>query len=652
MRSASHALFVRLAPALLVLAFLPVAPAHASVADKLREGCRLLVGGRCQPAADAFRASGQEDARCAEAVVGEGTAYLLNGQEDAALDCFDRALALDDAHPAAHVGKATLSLMRRDFGAAVDHYREALTELGDSASPSLRASIRASEAQAACLSGLYDIAEIEARAALQDQPGHELAVQVLAAALLARNRASEALQVLTTPLAQEAPQTLGIVAASPLYSPASRYYVECRLDDATRLAALKGMAVPVLQAGQAASSPAAPSVFSRGDPSFHIEWPKPGATLTGRTEFSIFAAPDAGIQYVAVLIDEQFAGMSNAVPFRVLLDASLARDGLREVRVDGYGPGGTIVKSAAIVVNIKNGQRTLSPGEVAVRDGVSDFLTGLLVLRAHPLLRAQLVGHALEAQGRLQEAVDAYEYAFSYDCTLPCIHADLLLCYRKLGLWDVNANHEIHNLPQANTVALTFDDGPHPILTPWILDLLDRYNAKATFLLVGKQVELYPELAREIVKRGHEVGSHSYTHSNMRQLSSLGVERELVMSRQVIRRATGEFVTLFRPPGGNYDPQVREAVAATGFTTVFWNENITSYPGVAGADILPKMLAKLDGGGILLLHNGYDETREVLPLLLPALAQRNQRMDTISALTTHRPFRVERLLTQPLEWQL
>jgi len=645
-------------PALLALALsqtlslaegLPVAAAQAGTAEKLREGCRLLVGGRFEPAGDAFRAAGQEDARCAEAVAGEGAAYLLNGQQDAALDCFDRALALDDGEPAAHVGKATLSLLRRDFAAAMEHYRAALAEVGQATS--LSASIRASEAQAACLAGLYDVAAVEARAALVEQPGHELALQVLAAALLARGHAPETLQVLSAPLEQTVPQTLGIVADSPLYSPTSRYYADYDLDDATRLAALRGLTPPA-QGVETEAAPTAANVFSRGDPSFHIEWPKPGATLSGRTEISIYADPEAGIQYVAILIDEQFAGMSNAVPFRVVLDATIARDGLRQIRVDGYGANGTILKSASIIANIKHGQPTLSEGERALREGVTEFLQGLLVLRAHPLLRAQLVGHALEAEGRLQEAVDAYEYAFSYDPTLPCIHADLLLCYRKLGLLDATANHEIHGLSQPNAVALTFDDGPHPILTPWILDLLDRYHAKATFLLVGKQAELYPGLVREIVKRGHEVGSHSYTHSNMRQISTLGVERELVMSRQVIRRACGEFVTLFRPPGGNYDPQVREAVTMTGFTTVFWNENITAYPGVAGADILPKMLAKLEGGGIVLLHNGEDETRDVLPLLLPALAQRNLRMDTVSALTTHRPFRVEHLLTQPLEWRL
>jgi hypothetical protein len=135
-------------------------------------------------------------------------------------------------------------------------------------------------------------------------------------------------------------------------------------------------------------------------------------------------------------------------------------------------------------------------------------------------------------------------------------------------------------------------------------------------------------------------------------LHNLGVERELVMTRQLIRRACGEFVTLFRPPGGNYDPQVRDAVMSTGFSTVFWTENITSYPGQSGPEILPKMLHKIDRSGIVLLHNGFDETREVLPLLLPALQARGLRMDTVSALTSHRPFRTETTPLYPSDWKL
>lgn len=633
-----------LAPVLLLGLFVFASSAGADVSEKLREGCRLLVGGRWDQAGRAFREAGGQDTSCPEALVGEGTAYLLGGLQDTAADCFARALVLDPDQPAALVGKATGAFLARDYASALDTYRLALSY----DSPH-HAAVRASEAQLACLLGYYEVAEGEAREATVESPGNELARQVLAAALIARGRPNQALSALSTPVDQGATGGLGIVAGSPLFVSSAKYYADNELDDNYRLASLRGLTLARERGGDAVPPQTS---FNRGDGAFRIEWPRPGAKVSGKVEIAVYSAPDSGVQYIATLIDEKFVGMSNSQPFRVYLDTTVAREGLREIRVDGYGADGTIAKSAAITVNVANAQRTVSASEKALRAEITEFLEGLLVLRAHPLLRAQLIGHALEAQGRIQEAVDAYEYAFSYECTLPCIRGDLLLAYGKLGLRDAVPNHEIHSLPGEGSVALTFDDGPNPLLTPWILDLLDKYHAKATFLLVGKQVEMYPELTREILRRGHEIGCHSYTHSNLRQISNLGVERELVMCRQVIRRACGEFVTLFRPPGGNYDPQVREAVISMGFATVFWTENITSYPGQSGEEILPRMLGKIDRSGIVLLHNGFDETREVLPLLLPALSQRGLRLDTISALTSHRPFRVEQLTLYPSEWKL
>jgi len=143
---------------------------------------------------------------------------------------------------------------------------------------------------------------------------------------------------------------------------------------------------------------------------------------------------------------------------------------------------------------------------------------------------------------------------------------------------------------------------------------------------------MYPDLVREIAARGHELGSHSHTHRDLRQLEQLEIEQDLIKSRVAVRQACGKTVTLFRPPGGNYDDKVRQAAAACGFTTVFWNENIGNYPGAPGSEIAGAMASKLACGGIVLLHNGYDETRDALPLLLPNLQKLGIRMDTISAL--------------------
>ena len=215
---------------------------------------------------------------------------------------------------------------------------------------------------------------------------------------------------------------------------------------------------------------------------------------------------------------------------------------------------------------------------------------------------------------------------------MPGIRADLLLGYQRVGLATLTEPREIHLTREARSVALTFDDGPHPVMTPWILELLDRYHVKATFFVVGKQAAMYPDLVREIASHGHELGSHSHTHRDLSKLDPPEIEQELVKSRAAIRQACGKVVTLFRPPGGNYDEKVRQAAAACGFTAVFWTENIGNYPGKSGNEIADAMTRKLYRGGIVLLHNGYDETQEALPALLPRLRRLRLRMDTISAL--------------------
>ena len=220
------------APAVLLGLLSCLSSAQASgVTDKLREGCQLLVGGRWDQASRAFREAGRQDTGCLEALLGEGTSYLLAGFQEAGLDCFERALVLDKDDPTARVGRATASVLGRQYESAVDDYGHAL----EFASPH-RAAILASEAQVACLTGLYEVAENEAQQALVEQPGNELARQVLAAALIARNRPTEALQALTPPPDPGSAFGQGIVATSPLFVSSSKYYVDANLDDNIRLA--------------------------------------------------------------------------------------------------------------------------------------------------------------------------------------------------------------------------------------------------------------------------------------------------------------------------------------------------------------------------------------------------------------------------------
>ncbi|MFP3904940.1 MAG: polysaccharide deacetylase family protein [Armatimonadota bacterium] len=604
-------------------------------ADLLDEGGVLLSAGKYVQAERAFTRVAEQDARCAVAVAGQGASQLFMGDHEAARDSFTRALALDPHCAGALVGRGAVRYVAGEYQKSMEAYGHALAYDVD-----YRAQIRASVAYNACLLGFYRSAEVDAKNAVAQDPNCELARQVLSAVYFVCERNEEALEILAAPVTNGTTISPALTVQSPLFSPQAAYYADHQLNPAIRLASLEPLGISAPAAATAEPETVAPTPEPE-ESGLAITYPAQGDRVRGAIEVGVRADSTLDVDYIALLLDDRFCGVSNARPFRIYVDTRLAPDGVRQLRCEAYGKDGNIVAQCQRLITVANGDRTLSPREIKRRADLDTILQSLLVLHADPLQRAQLCGHILRQDDRIVEAVDAFEYEFSYNPSMPGIRADLLLGYFEMGLLNGGRN-EIHRLPSgAKKVALTFDDGPHPVLTPIILDLLDEHDARATFTLVGKQAETYPELVREIADRGHELANHSYSHRDLTTMSQLEVERELVMTRQVIRRACGEFVTLFRPPGGHYNQIVRQAARATGFSTVFWNENIGNYPGADPRQTAHDMLRKIGRQGIILLHNGYDETPEVLPHLLKLLQQEGYRMDTVSALTSHHAFRPE-----------
>lgn len=602
----------------------------------------LLSAGKYMQAEQMFQDVIDEDARCAVAYAGQGASQLFIGDVQSAEDSFQRAISVDPQCPSALVGRGAVGYVAGDYQSAMEAYRHALAY-----DVRYKSDIRASVAHIACLMGFYRSAISDAKSALAQDPDCELAEQVLAAAYIAHGRPGDALDALRSPGTDGASVGPALTAQSPLFSPRAAYFEDHQMDPAVRLASLEPLG---LGAFEGPGEPEVVETEPQEDEDLSITWPKQGASVRGSIDVAIEPAPDLNVDYVAVLLDDRFVGVSNARPFRIHVNTRLCPDGVKQLRCEAYNRAGQVVATCHQLISVANGDRTLSAREQMRRGELDAVLQAHLVLHADPLHRAQLCGHALRELGRLDEAVSALEYAFSYNPAMSGIRADLLLGYFELGILGGNGV-EIHRISRGEkAVALTFDDGPHPVLTPVILDLLDQYNAKGTFTLVGKQAEMYPGLVREIANRGHELGNHSYSHRDLTTLSRLEVERELVMTRQVIRRACGEFVTLFRPPGGHYNSTVRAAARATGFTTVFWNENIGNYPGRGPQEIAYSMVRKIGRNGIILLHNGYDETPNMLPHLLALLDERGYRMDTVSALTSHRPFEADRRVAGAVEW--
>jgi peptidoglycan/xylan/chitin deacetylase (PgdA/CDA1 family) len=197
-----------------------------------------------------------------------------------------------------------------------------------------------------------------------------------------------------------------------------------------------------------------------------------------------------------------------------------------------------------------------------------------------------------------------------------------------------------HGTDDSRGVALTFDDGPCPIHTPQVLDMLDRAGVKATFFVIGYKAQAHPDIVRDIVKRGHVIGSHSYTHSRaFSLLSKTAVRQDIEQSLVCIETITGDRPALFRPPIGHTNPRIAKVVDELGLTVVGWS--IRALDGLASATpdrVVARVAPKLKDGAIVLLHDAAERddftpaTIEALPKILDAMDRKNLPGITVTAL--------------------
>ena len=181
-------------------------------------------------------------------------------------------------------------------------------------------------------------------------------------------------------------------------------------------------------------------------------------------------------------------------------------------------------------------------------------------------------------------------------------------------------------------VALTFDDGPHPVYTLQLLNILRRTHTPATFFVVGEQVEKNPGLVRLEVAEGNEVGDHTYDHVNLTLIPPELVAYEVSRCDAAIAKATGAPVRFFRPPGGEYNGEVLREVAGHGYITTLWTNDPGDFSKIPSGVILKRTMAHLKNGGIILLHDGIPETLEALPGIITAARQRGYQFVTVSQL--------------------
>jgi peptidoglycan/xylan/chitin deacetylase (PgdA/CDA1 family) len=179
----------------------------------------------------------------------------------------------------------------------------------------------------------------------------------------------------------------------------------------------------------------------------------------------------------------------------------------------------------------------------------------------------------------------------------------------------------LRRLPNNKQIALTFDDGPNPCVTPALLELLQRHAAQATFFLMGRHVRRARQLTREIVSAGHAMGNHTETHPNLALLGTSRIAEELEMCTEAIGEASGERVKMMRPPFGFRGPQLPGALrqARLAERVVMWSAMAWDWKAQHSSSVI-RRLERVRGGDVVLLHDGDHRILE------------GQRMRTLQAL--------------------
>jgi peptidoglycan/xylan/chitin deacetylase (PgdA/CDA1 family) len=177
-------------------------------------------------------------------------------------------------------------------------------------------------------------------------------------------------------------------------------------------------------------------------------------------------------------------------------------------------------------------------------------------------------------------------------------------------------------------VSLTFDDGPDPEVTPRVLDLLDRHQAKASFFCIGEKAATYPDIVKEIVRRGHSVENHSHCHS--RAYAFCGIfrfKRDVETAQSTIAGITGRAPRYFRAPVGLRSPLLDPVLAQCGLHYVSWTRRGYDAVHRDPESVLQRLAGGLAAGDILLLHDcAYSMTRDGTPVVLVVLPELLDRM--------------------------
>ena len=182
-------------------------------------------------------------------------------------------------------------------------------------------------------------------------------------------------------------------------------------------------------------------------------------------------------------------------------------------------------------------------------------------------------------------------------------------------------------------IALTFDDGPSPVLTPKLLDLLAARHLKATFFVVGQNAADHPDILKRAVREGHEIANHSWSHPNLGKMSDEAVRRELQKTDDAIAAAIGKRPTLMRPPYGSITANQKKWIHQEfGYRIIIWDVDPLDWKRPGPSVVTARILKETKAGSIVLAHDIHPPTIEAMPKTFDQLIEKGFKSVTVTEL--------------------
>ena len=179
---------------------------------------------------------------------------------------------------------------------------------------------------------------------------------------------------------------------------------------------------------------------------------------------------------------------------------------------------------------------------------------------------------------------------------------------------------------QEKKIAITFDDGPHPVYTEKLLDGLKERNVKATFFVLGEKAKAHPEIIERMKEEGHIIGNHTYTHIQLRSSNRQQFRDELVLTNEVIREITGQEVQYVRPPYGTWDKKLEEEL---NMFPVLWNIDPNDWCTGNADKVTRRIVDKAKENGIILLHDCYQSSVDAALSSIDILTEKGYQFVTV-----------------------